>query len=116
MPPVQTIYTESSAQCAKCDSPLGGHGSELQAENGRKRYLCQSCTELKQALERLFHTEGGTDLVRKQIEILEGMAQHSIYESSERSTYFSNIYNEIYQLLMSLQFLLREADSEQPWD
>lgn len=116
MPAIQTLFHGISDVCEKCDSPLGGNGSNLPVRDGRKRYLCQPCTELRQALKTLIHDKGGITWAEQQVEMLVGMEQHPMLAPDDCDTYFRKIRDEIYQSRVSLQHLIREAEIEQPWD
>ena len=114
MPSVQDIYTERPTNCIKCGDPIGGHGSELPG----RRYLCQSCSDLKRDLERLVGTPEGIEQAKAWVEMLEGMAQNPVFGETrdDRSEYFQDIYDDLYQSIVNLQVLIREAETEQPWD
>ena len=116
MATTQDIYTESSERCQKCGEYLHGRGSKLPAKDGRQRYLCAACTEIKCALEALISSPGGIDWAERHVEMIAEMEQHPLIASAETDGYYKRMQDDLYKTRVSLQVLIREAGEEQPWD
>lgn len=118
MPPVQNLYTEGSAKCEKCGEYVHGIGSELPAENRRKRYLCQTCTDLKNALDALFQKNPlWVESARDNMDHLEKMLGSIFVNAWDNPpVLIDQVCQEHRELLEHLRYLVNEAESEQPWD
>ena len=118
MPPVQTLYHELSATCSKCGDYLAGHGSELPpAEGGKRQYLCQQCTELKQELEIL--GQDGIEKVKGVVKMLSEVLQSPLFEAqkwgsrrieaSKPCDSLSQAYASIFEARDRLGYLIKES-------
>ena len=112
----QNLHHDSSDLCSKCGESPNHVGSELPPENGKRRYLCQPCTELRHSLKKLVNNQEEIDWAMQQVKVLTDMEESSLLASDDISDYYQEIRNEIYEARVSLQLLIREAQTEQPWD
>lgn len=116
MPPTQTLYTEGFENCERCDKPLHGKGSPLPAKGGRRRYLCEPCTEFRHDLEALVSSPDGIERAERHVEMLVEMEEHPLVDSDHRSDYYQRIWEDLYRVRVGLQNLICQAGREQPWD
>lgn len=119
LPPTQTSYLGVTDTCSKCNGPAGNRAVQLPAGiSGRPLNLCQSCAEIKEALNALNKGDPfWVDSAGEKIDQLEKLLD-SIFVLAWESPpiVIEQVYEEHRKVIDRLRFLLREAESQQPWD
>lgn len=119
LPPTQTSYLGVTDTCSKCNGPAGSRAVQFSAgANGRPRYLCQSCAKIKEALDALINRDPlWVDSASEKIDQIEKLLGSILVIARDNPpNIIEQVYEEHRKVIDRLRFLVREADSQQPWD
>lgn len=125
MPSTQTTYAGVTDVCSNCNGPAGHMGTQLSSgENGRPRYLCQSCAALRKEIEWLeAHNADWENEARMTIEMLQQASQSSLFEplrlgsrasgSSKPDGFVVQAHSSIHHQIENLNHLVSSAESRE---
>ena len=119
LPPTQTSYQGVTDTCSRCNGPAGSRAVQLSGgASGRPRYLCQSCADIRAALDALKKGDPlWLDSASAKIDQLENVLNSIFVLAWDNPPIIINqVFEEHRKVIDQLRCLVREAESQQPWD